>query len=198
MKLNTGYGNKFLTTSLRIGRWTSDARTMLYFALSNQLTNSMEQCLSWEPNRFSASQGVLHFLWNLKEVHYHVYKSPPPVCILNQIDPVHTFHDTSWKSILILSSHRRQNLPSGLLSGCRTKTRYALLLFPIRATCPAHLILFDSMNITRTVILRYPYYNRNWTKQFIFNCPIDLSHLRVLTWYSSVCVLGIKNIADNF
>ena len=42
----------------------------------------MEQRLSWEANRFSASQQIPYILLNPKG-HY-----PPPVPILNQIDPV--------------------------------------------------------------------------------------------------------------
>ena len=47
---------------------------------NNLLTYSMEQSRSWEANRFSASQEILHILWNPK-VHYP---------ILSQFDPVHT------------------------------------------------------------------------------------------------------------
>ena len=57
---------------------------------------------------------------------------------------------TSWKSILILSSHLRLVLPNGLFpSDFPTRTLCTPLSSPICAACPAHFILLDFT--TRTI-----------------------------------------------
>ena len=108
----------------------------------------MEQSPSCEANWSAASQEIPCILWNPK-VHHRTHMRMPPVPILSQLHPVHT--TTSRRSILILSSHLRLGLRSGLLpSGFPNKTLYTPLPSPIRATCPTHLILLDF--ITRTIL----------------------------------------------
>ena len=76
-----------------------------------------------------------------------LYSQVPATCPCPEPDqhsPCSPLHPTSWRSILILSSRLRLDLPSDLFpSGFPTKTLYAPLLFPIRATCPAHFMLLD-------------------------------------------------------
>ena len=60
-------------------------------------------------------------------------------------------HPTSWRYILIVSSHLRLGPPSCLFpSGFPTKILYTPLLSPIRTTSPAQLIRLDF--ITRTIL----------------------------------------------
>jgi hypothetical protein len=65
----------------------------------------------WEANSHSASQQILHLLWNPK-VHYRVHKSPSPVPILSQMNFVHTLQPVSL-STLILSSLINPGFSSG-------------------------------------------------------------------------------------
>ena len=94
--------------------------------------------------KFPAFHGTRRFITALTSFHHLSLSWASPI---QSIYP----HPTSWRSILILSTHQRLGLPSGLLpSGFPTKTLYTPLSSSIRTTCPAHLILLDF--ITRTIL----------------------------------------------
>ena len=105
---------------------------------------------SWEANWFAASPEIPHISRNPK-VHYRTHKRPPPVSILGHPNPVHipTSHLLEIHPNIIHPS--MSGFPIGLFpSGFLTKIPYAPLSSPIRATCPAHLILLDF--ITPTIL----------------------------------------------
>ena len=95
--------------------------------------------------KFPAFHGTRRFITALTSVrHLSLFWASP----IQSTYP----HPTSWRSILILSTHLRLGLPSGLLPyGFPNKNLYTPLSSPIRATCPAHLTLLDF--ITRTILV---------------------------------------------
>ena len=109
----------------------------------------MEQSLSWEANRFLASQEIPRILWNPK-VHYRIHKCPLPLPILIQLDPIHAPYLTSWRYILILSPHLHWGLPSdffpsGLLLSFRIDWFCVFGTYLSQSVlCPASLSLLDT------------------------------------------------------
>ena len=140
----TGILYLYLFNNIQLNMYSSDTTILTYL-----LTHSIQHIPSSEANRFAASQEIPSNLWNPK-VHHPIHKCLPPVPILSQLDPVHT--PTSH----FLKIHLNIILPSAPGS-----PQWSLSLsfphqnpvhdspLPIRATCPAHLILLDF--ITRPI-----------------------------------------------
>jgi len=72
--------------------------------------------------------------------HYRVYKCRPPAPIMSQINPANDLHPTSWKYILILSSHLCIGFSSGLC--LRFPHQKTVCTSPLPHTCymlrPSH------------------------------------------------------------
>jgi len=117
--------------------------TYLHYLLTPWCTVLLEQLTGLQlVKKFPAFHGTRRFITALTNVRHLSLSWASPI---QSIYP----HPTSCRSILILSTHLRLGLPSGLFPSCSpTKTLYTPLFSPIRATCPAHLILHF---ITRTI-----------------------------------------------
>ena len=110
----------------------------------------MVQSPSWEANWFAASQEIPRISWNPK-VHYRTHKRPSSVPILGQPNPVHrpiSHFLEIHPNIIHPSTPRSPQWSLSVRFPHQDPTRPQSS--PIRATCPAHLILLDF--ITRTIL----------------------------------------------
>ena len=118
----------------------------------SSITNSMEQSPSWEANTYVFSQSrnstPLSFYGTGMFITAFAWAHHLSLSWIRSILPWP--HSNSWKVFLILSSHLRRGILSGLFPlSFPTKTLSARLLSPIRATWPAYLIFLDC--ITRII-----------------------------------------------
>jgi hypothetical protein len=105
----------------------------------------VEQSPSWETSSSSASQEILLLLWKPK-VHYHVYKSPPLVPILGQMNPVYNWPPRFSK---IHSNTVLKGMP-------RSSTFSPASGFPIKVLSEFHIspcVLYESRQSTGNIFI---------------------------------------------
>ena len=134
----------------------------------------MVYCPSWAANWFATSQEIPRISRN-PNVHYRTHKRPPTVSILNHPNPVH-----------ITTSHLLDIRPNIIHPSTPKSPQWSLSfrfphqdpirppLLPIRATCPANLILLDF--ITRT-ILGEEYRSLSYSLCSLLHSPVTSSFL---------------------
>ena len=82
----------------------------------------------------------LRILWEF-EVYYLIHKTPPSVPIRSQYGPVNAPSHFLRTHFNIIVSYTHMSYNCLFTSGFPTKSPYAPLISPIRATWPAYLIL---------------------------------------------------------
>jgi len=149
----------------------------LTYLLIYLLTYSTEQSPSWEVTgsqrvkKFPTFYGTRRFIIAFRSARH---LSQSWARSIQSLPP----HPTSWRSILILSPHPRLGLPSGLYpSGFPTKTLCTPLLFPIRATCPANLILLEHLHL----ILKKIFFHSRYSPLWALACRTILLHFSLST-----------------
>ena len=129
-------GNK----AISVGSWP--ITSILWHVASTEFSTYL--LTPWSRALLEKLTDSQHFM-----VHYHIHKCLPPVSFLSQINPVHA--PTSWRCILILSSHLKPGSSMWSLS-LRSPHHNPVYASPFPHMCymprPSHSFQFDHPNNT--------------------------------------------------
>jgi hypothetical protein len=163
--------------------------------IATTLTNFMELNLFWEAASCAATQEFPSHLRKPK-VQYRVHKSPQLVPILSQINPFHTY-PSYLGSILILSTHLRLVLPSGLIPFWLSHQYHICIPFSpfVLMSCPSHPRLSgESVQVrgpfwhfvTRLLLVPRPTHElEDHPLSAVRNCVFNIFGATLLTWRAS-------------
>jgi hypothetical protein len=155
----------------------------------------MEHSHCWEDDSCSARQ-FCTFYGN--KVHYLSRNVTKPVPILGQMKPIHTLPSYFLANNLILSSHLRLRLSSGLFPwGFPTKILCAFLIPFMPAKWSANLIFLYSIILISQKITNYRAQHYEVFSSFGQNTPLTMSFHKSLTAYLFVTFGPFQPYANN-
>jgi len=145
-----------------------------------EITNFIEQCHPWESDATWASKEIPRVLWDPK-VHCRIHKSPPPLPVLSQRNPVHASPShflEIYFNITLPSTPRspKFSVPFSFPDKNLVCTSY----IPLRTTFPAYLILLDMLN---RIILGEEYRSLSSSLCNFLHSPVTSSFLgQISSW----------------
>jgi hypothetical protein len=114
---------------------------------------------SWTDNRFSVGQEIPSILWNLK-IYFHIHKSPLPIPILSQFNPVYApSHYFKFHCSIILQSTLSSSKWSPLLISLHESTMSLFCLQYVPHVSP--ILFFWNVlpeNLAKSVCHKVPNY----------------------------------------
>ena len=123
----------------------------------------MEHIHARKANSFKSSQEIPRIWWN-QEIHYRIHKCSTPAPILSQRNPAHASPSHFLKfHFNIILPYMPRSCKWSLSIRCLHQTVRTTPV-PLRATCPAHLILPDILWRVKTVKRCVIKMKRHWGK----------------------------------